>query len=157
MIRCNEININNNVRFSNIILENLNKTALKKVRIKVDPALINSGIDLSKVNGYEGYVLHEGLKSLKILVLAPEMSVEEIPSEVLEVIAAKEEQDTFDEFKAFLINELIKNGKPENDPLIDNINNSNCINEIELYAKQGGFTGDNLSELYKRFILTDEN
>jgi len=145
------------VRYSKLIEESLSKTSLKRVRIKIDPALINSGIYLAKVSSYEGYVLHEGAKSLKILVLSPEMSIEDIPEEFLEVIAAQEDQDTFEEFKIFLIKELLKNGKAENDPVIVNIKNSNCIDEIETFAKQSGFTGDNLSELYKNFILKDDN
>ena len=70
MIRCNEININNIVRYNQVIIESLTKTSLKKVRIKVDPALINSGVELSKVSSYEGYVLHEGAKSLNWMAKA---------------------------------------------------------------------------------------
>lgn len=156
MIRYNEININNCMNFTKLIKESLKTTSLKRVRIKVDPALVNAECDFSNCNGYEGYILHEKAKSLKILVLSPEMTIEDIPTEFLEILNKQEMCDTFEEFKVFLIKNLIKDGKPENDPVIQQIMNSNCIDEVEQFAKQSGYTGDNLSELYKDFILTDE-
>ena len=54
MIRCNEININNYVKYNDLIFESLKKTALKRIRIRVDPAQVSAEADFSKVDGYEG-------------------------------------------------------------------------------------------------------
>jgi hypothetical protein len=156
MIRCNKININNSVRYCNIILETLNKTALKKVRIKVDPALINSGIDLSKINGYEGYILAEGVGKLKILVLSPELTIDDIPEEFIEAIAEDDKLETFEELKSYILSEMLRSGTQEGDPILCNVASANNLCDIETFLKQKGFTDDKLANLYKNFIMHDE-
>ena len=155
MIRCNEININNYVKYNDVILESLKKTALKRIRIKVDPAQVSAEADFSKVDGYEGYVLEEGKGHLKILVLSPEMSIHDIPEEFIEALAAEADYDSFCCFKEYLIKHLLKDGKIMNDPIIIQINNTNCLSDIEVIIRQCGYTGDKLADLYKGF-LTDE-
>ena len=157
MIRCNEININNNVKYNDLILESLKKTALKRIRIKVDPALVSAEADFSKVDGYEGYVLEEGKGHLKILVLSPEMSIEDLPVEIIQAIADEADYDSFCLYKAFLIRTLIKDGYADNDPILTQIQSSNCINDIEVLIKQYGYSGDRLAEIYKKFLTDDES
>ena len=156
MIRYIEININNCMQYGKVIEEGLRNTSLKRIRVKIDPAIVSKECDFTKCDGYEGYILEENAGSLKVLVLTPDMTIEDIPAEFLEYLASEDEADTFEEFKKFIIQRLVKDGKAENDPLLQNICNSDCINDIEQYVKQCGYTGDNLSELYKDFIL-DEN
>ena len=156
MIRYNEININNYVKYNDLIFESLKKTALKRIRIRVDPAQVSAEADLSKVDGYEGYVLEEGKSHLKILVLSPEMSIQDIPVEYIEMLSAQDEYDSFCQLKGYLTGKLIQDGMVENNPIIQQINNSQCLNDIEAIIKQCGYTGDKLAEVYRDFI-TDES
>lgn len=155
MIRYNEININNYVKFRQIIEESLNKTALKRVRIKVDPAKISTEHDLSKVDGYEGYILAEGVGTLKILVLSPEMTVNDIPEEFIEAIAEDDKLETFEELKNYILSEMLKSGTQEGDPILCNVASSNNLCDIETFLKQKGFTDEKLAQLYRNFIMHD--
>lgn len=143
------------MHYDKIIEESLNKTALKRIRIKVDPALVTAGTELKGLDGYEGYVLEECMGKIRVLVLTPDMSVHDIPEEFIETFAAKHDHDVFEEFKAFAIQNLIKGGLPENSPSLEQIRNSTCLNDIELYLKQSGFTGERLADFYRDFITND--
>jgi len=156
MIRCNEININNNVKYNDLILESLKKTALKRVRIKVDPALVTKEADFSRCDGYEGYVLEEGKGHLKILVINPELGIEDIPIEFIEAIADQADYDSFCLLKEYIIKSLLHDGKTESDPIIEQIRNSNNINDIEQYIIQCGYNSEKLAQLYKNFLMNDE-
>lgn len=155
MIRCNEININNNVKYTDFILENLKKTSLKRIRVKVDPALVTAGTDFSRVDGYEGYVLEEGKGHLKILIINPELGIEDIPIEFIEAIADQADYDSFCLLKEYIIKKLINDGKAENDPILMQIEQSDCLNSIEQLISQYGYSGDKLAELYKGFLTDD--
>lgn len=155
MISYNEININNYVKFRQIIEESLNKTALRKIRIKVDPAKISAEQDLSKVDGYEGYILAEGVGKLKILVLTPELSLEDIPEEFIEAIAEDDKLETFEELKSYILSEMLKTGTLEGDPILCNVASSNNLCDIETFLRQKGFTDEKLADLYRNFIMHD--
>jgi len=144
------------VKYNDLIFESLKKTALKRIRIRVDPAQVSAEADFSKVDGYEGYVLEEGKSHLKILVLSPEMSIQDIPVEYIEMLSAQDEYDSFCQLKGYLTGKLIQDGMVENNPIIQQINNSQCLNDIEAIIKQCGYTGDKLAEVYRDFI-TDES
>ena len=144
------------MEYTKVIEESLKKTALKRIRVKVDPALVTAGVDFSKVDGYEGYVLEECMGRLRVLVLSPDMPICDLPEEMLEIVADKVDSDVFEEYKAFVMNRLIKDGKTINDPLLEQIRCSADINSIEVLINQAGYTGDRLAELYRDFI-TNEN
>lgn len=144
------------MQYDKIIEESLKRTALKRIRIKVDPALVTAGTELKGLDGYEGYVLEECMGKIKVLVLTPEMSVHDIPEECIEMFAMQHDMDVFDEFKAFAIKNLIKSGLPENSPTFEQIRNCTCLNDVDQYLKQSGFTGERLADLYRDFI-TNEN
>lgn len=144
------------MQYFKIIEESLKSTSLKRIRVKVDPALVTAGVDFSKVDGYEGYVLEECMGRLRVLVLSPEMPICDLPEEMLEVVADKIDNDVFEEYKAFIINRLVKDGKTTNDPLLEQIRCSGDINSIELLINQAGYTGEKLATLYRDFI-TNEN
>jgi len=144
------------MKYTDFILESLKKTALKRIRIKVDPAQVSAEADFSKVDGYEGYVLEEKRSHLRILVLSPEMSVEDIPVEFIQAISDQEHLDSFCQLKEYVIKTLIKDGTVENDPIIYQITNSNNLDDIERLINQKGYTNDKLAGLYKNFITDDE-
>lgn len=144
------------MQYVKIIEESLKNTALKRIRVKVDPALVTAGVDFAKLQGYEGYVLEECMGRLRVLILSPDMPICDLPEEMLEVVANKVDFDVFEEYKTFVINKLIKDGKTINDPLLEQIRCSADINSIELLINQAGYTGDRLAALYRNFI-TNEN
>lgn len=144
------------MQYVKIIEESLKNTSLKRIRIKVDPALVTAGTKLKGLDGYEGYVLEECMGKLKILLLSPDMGVHEVPEEFIEVLAAQNDLDVFEDFKAYAIKNLIKGGTPENSPTLEQIKNCNCLNDIEQFLRQGGFTGERLAELYRSFITNDQ-
>jgi len=74
------------MEYTKVIEESLKKTALKRIRVKVDPALVTAGVDFSKVDGYEGYVLEECMGRLRVLVLSPDMPICDLPEEMLEIV-----------------------------------------------------------------------
>jgi len=145
------------MNYNNLILESLKKTALKRIRVKVDPALVSAEADFSRIDGYEGYVLEEGKSHLKILVLTPELGIEDVPIEFIEAIADDAANDTFCSLKEYIVNKFIKEGMVENNPIIYQIANSASLNDIEQIINQCGITGDKLAELYRGFISDDEN
>lgn len=137
----------------NLVIENAlkNLTSLKKVRVKTDPKFVKSLNDLSEAPDYVGYVLQEGLSKLKILMLPPDLGVEDIPVDLIEYISAEDKADVFTDLKRFVIEKL---GIKEEEPVFLQIANSQNIDELEVFIKQHGLTEDNLSDLYKEFILT---
>jgi hypothetical protein len=136
------------------IEETFKKSNLKRIRIKVDPRqLVNQGFE--HCDSFEGYVLEECMGKLKILVLTPDMAVHDIPEQFIEMLATQHDMDVFEEFKAFAIKNLIKDGMPENSPTLEQVLNSGCLNDIEQYLKQSGFTGERLADMYRDFITND--
>ncbi len=143
------------MHYDRIIQESLKRTALKRIRIKVDPALVNASADLTGLDGYEGYALEECMGKMKVLVLTPDMPIHDIPEEYIEMLSTQHDADVFEEFRAFAIKNLIQDGMPENSPTLEQVRNSSCLNDIEQYLKQSGFTGEWVSDMYRDFITND--
>jgi len=153
MIRVSSFNININMGFHTRIDESLRTTNLRRIRIKTDPSKVANNEDFKNVEGYEGYILGECRGMLKVLVLAPDMPIMDIPPEVLEHIYDDQVGDVLSEFKNYAKEYLIKNkNKKQNDPVFVNIDNSSEYNEIESFLKQGGVSDEELSKIYREFI-----
>jgi len=142
------------MKYNQIILESIEKMNLKRVRIKVDPANVSVNKDLSNCNGYEGYVLAEDEKSLKILVINPDLqgdtSVMDIPPEYLERLANI--NDNLDALKEFIILAL---GVPADDPIIQQLAASESIDDVEVFLRDKGLTDEDIVELYKYYIANE--
>ena len=140
------------MKYDQIILESLQKIALKKVRIKVDPINVSQSTDLSNCNGYEGYVLAEDQEITKVLVMIPNqdgsMSVMQIPNEHLEMI--NNAAQNLDNLKQFIILSL---DITSDDPLIQNISACESIDDVEVFLRDRGLTDENISNLYKYYII----
>lgn len=135
------------MKYTDIISESLNQTALKKVRIKVDPAAAKVSEDLAKCNGYEGYVLAEDTLVVKIIIMQPgqdDMTVMEVPHEHIE----KQIKPTLANYKSFIINAL---NIEDNDPIIELLRSSESINDIETFLKDRGMTDEDIVNLYKYY------
>lgn len=126
-------------------------SSLQKVRIKTDPRFVKQESDLSNCPSYEGYVLEEKLASFKILVLPPDLSIQDIPIELIETIADEHNENIFAELIMCFIREL---NLKEGDPLMQQFLNCSCIDEIEQFALQHGLSQDQITNIYKEFILS---
>lgn len=136
----------------NTIIENYlqNLTSLQRIRVKTDPKYLTKEGTPEKCPSYEGYILEEGAGKLKVLILPPDLSIEEIPLDLIEYIADEDHSQTFDELKEYVIQQL---NLKEADPLISQIQNSTCIDELDQYIKQSGISSDRLADLYSGFIM----
>lgn len=141
------------MKYNKIILENLQKVALKRVRIKVDPASIGVAEDLTRCNGYEGYVLAETAESMKVLVVIPgpegNTSVVDVPLEYLELLLQNLNNIKMDSFKNFIVSAL---EVAEDDPIIQQIHACESIDDIEVFLKDRGLDQDEIAKLYKYYI-----
>jgi len=143
------------MRFRRILEENIKNTSLRRVRVKVDPGQTGGQSDFTKCTSYEGYILMEGIKTIKILVLEPEMSIEDVTPDLIEYIANDESYNCVDDLKAFIIEQLIKCGRKEGDPLIQNIGNCSELDDIEVFLKQNGYDAEGINEIYRSYILDE--
>jgi len=140
------------VNYNKVIEECLKRvTSLQKVRIKADPKYVAAESDLSKCPSYEGYVLEEGLSKVKVLILPPDLSIAELPPELIEYIADEDKTEVFSDLLVFIIQEM---ELEEGDPLIQQLLNCQCIEEVESFMRDHNASDDDLLEIYKRFILS---
>jgi hypothetical protein len=142
------------MKYDQIITESLSNVSLKKVRIKVDPASVSVAEDLSKCNGYEGYVLAEDQSFMKVLVVIPgatgEMTVMDVPVEYLELLLQNLDGIRFNDFKRFIITSL---DISDDDPVIQQIEASESIEDIEVFLKDRGMSDEEITNLYKYYIV----
>lgn len=146
------ININIIMAFHSNINESLRKTSLRRIRIKTDPSKVANHEDFKNVEGYEGYILSENLGKLKILVLAPDMPIMDIPPEALEHIYHDQHNDVIFDFKNFAKSYLASKGIKQNDPVLTQIDNALEYGEIETFLKQAGLSEKELNDVYRQFI-----
>jgi hypothetical protein len=140
------------VNYNKVIEECLKRvTSLQKVRIKADPKYVAAESDLSKCPSYEGYVLEEGLSKVKVLILPPDLSITELPPELLEYIADEDKTEVFSDLLVFIIQEM---GLEEGDPLVQQLLNCQCIDDVEAFLKDHGACDEDFTEIYKKFILS---
>ena len=142
------------VKYNLIIEQSLQSTALKRVRIKVDPSLVHKVSDLTGCDGYEGYILAECGENYKVLVVAPgeaaDMSVMEVPGDQLEDI-----DDGFDVVGAFIEFVLNKHRVSLDSGLGDQLSRANTVEQVESILKQTGYTDDDVKILYRDFIASE--
>ena len=139
------------MKYKLIIENNLKKTALKRVRIKVDPSLVCQTEDLSQCDGYEGYILAETGDVPKVLVMSPDgvSSVMDIPQQFLQMLMSDEESEALRAFKHYICDICeLDTATPEAEILL----NAASIEEVEAILKQTGLTDDELKVLYRNFI-----
>lgn len=148
------------MKYTSLILENLKKTGLKKVLIKVDPIFANK-LDFSKATSYEGYVLHENNGTLKILVIPDSITLDDIPEDIIEYIAndgnnTDVNDDVWEEFKSFVLR-VVSEVKGPNDPLVAQISNSCNLQDIKTFLNQSGFDEEDLNVIFADFIFSDKD
>jgi hypothetical protein len=142
------------MKYTQIFLESLQCTSLKRVRIKIDPAAISVSEDLSKCNGYEGYVLAEDSSVVKVLVIRPdtgkEANVINVPPGYLETIIQDDMQNKLTELKGFIITAL---NPAVDDPIIQQIQSSESTDDIESFLRDRGLSSEDITKLYKYYSM----
>jgi hypothetical protein len=142
------------MKYDRIITESLDKVTLKRVRIKVDPASVSVAEDLAKCDGYEGYVLAEDQSHMKVLVVMPgtsgKITVMSVPVEYLELVLQNLDQLRIDNFKRFIITSL---DISDDDPVIQQIQSSESIEDVEIFLKDRGMSDEEMTKLYKYYIV----
>jgi len=134
-------------KFSKLLENTFKQANLKKVRLKVDPAFCERG-EISKYQGYDGYILAEIKKDKNI----------EIYIEELEIIATVPE-DMVDcevgstKFEQLKLNALVflkeEKGMASDSPLITMIMHSTSIQMFESYLLNNGCSDKDLIAIYR--------
>ena len=142
--------------FDDILTDCLKQKGLRYIRFKVDPHL-NAGFKES--DSYEGFILHElsyescggaminGIPPLlKILMPGgPKPGIFDIKQPII----TPNKPPAIEIFKQFIYKRLInKIGNKE----LEQIKNSDNINDIEIYLKQSGMTDADLIKIYKKVL-----
>lgn len=144
------------MKYNQIILESLQKVALKKVRIKVDPINVSVSADLSRCNGYEGYVLAENAVEMTVLVVIPgpegKMTVMNVPVQYLELLLHNLNNIRMNDLKQFVVNSL---DAADGDPIFQQIETCESIDDIEAFLKDRGLTEEDINKLYKYYIANE--
>lgn len=145
------------MKYDFIIEQSLKTISLKRVRIKVDPKLVNTEADLSECDGYEGYILAECGAIPKVLVMSPDfdggMSVMNIPDEHLEVMTGDEDTYILNQLKVFILQQYsLDIDSPEAQSVIT----ADSIESIESALKTIGHNDDDVKVLYRKFILDED-
>ena len=142
------------MKYNQVILENLQKVSLKKVRIKTDPVVVSTNTDLSNCNGYEGYILAEDQDFTKVLIMKPNedgsITVMEVPNEHLERITNINENLTA--LKEFILMSL---DIAADDPLIQQLQAAESIDDVEVFLRDRGLTDEDITNLYKYYIANE--
>jgi hypothetical protein len=142
------------MKYNQVIFESLQKVALKKVRIKIDPINVSANTNLANCNGYEGYVLAEDQEITKVLVITPDqdnnLSVMDIPNEHLVKYANINENLT--KLKEFIILAL---DLPVDDPLIQQLHAAESIDDVEVFLRDRGLADNEIADLYKYYIANE--
>ena len=155
------------MKYTNVILESLKKTGLKRIRIKVDP-LFADKLDFKNAASYEGYVLNECESKLKILVVPDGVTLDDIPEDMIEYIAQDGDgcgcsdsesmdvdEDQFNNLKQFII-QTIAPVKGSDSPVCQQIINCTNLNDVETMLQQAGFDQEDMNIIYKSFIFSDD-
>jgi hypothetical protein len=91
---------------------------------------------------------------MKVLVVIPgtsnELSVISVPIEYLELVLQNLDQLRIDNFKRFIITSL---DISDDDPVIQQIESSESIEDVEVFLRDRGMTDEEITKLYKYYIV----
>lgn len=139
-------------KFSNLLEDTFKRSNLRRVRLKVDPAFCEKG-EISKFQGYEGFILSEDGKNAKMYIECMDGSsvIATIPYDMIDV------QNSLTKLEALKLNILVflkeEKGMAFDSPLVQMIMNSVNIEMIETFLLNNGCTEKDLLEIYRREYL----
>ena len=142
--------------FDTILTECLKSKGLRYIRFKVDPTL-NKGFEESE--SYEGFILHElnnescgghmsgGIPPM-LKILMPGGSMPGI-FDIKQPVITPNKPNAIKMFKKFIAKKL---SKQLDNKELEQIKNTDSIDDIEVYLKQGGLSDKDLTTLYKKVL-----
>jgi len=138
------------MRINEFIDKVLNKSILKKVRIRVDPReSCHSSFHLS--SSYEGYILEENDTTVKIYLVNAPLDIDPIQQVSKKHII--EPAGSAKNFVQKLVELLIQSGVSQNNPVLQQIKNLKNLEFLETYLKQLDLDDKKISGLYKKLCL----
>lgn len=148
-----------NNKTQKLFFENFQKSNLLKVRLKIDPANYKLK-KYSKLNGYEGFVLNEDLidGTFDVLMLGDfeDPIIKNVPIDCIDNDSVVSKLDKFKiATKAYLIHKF-KVDQNEDNEIFNDIELSKSISDIEKKLKKFGLNNEQVCEIYKLYVLTNE-
>lgn len=139
------------MKFLGILEQALEKTALKRVRIKTDPRDRNNPFNSTP---YEGYIIEENEGVLKIMMIAPELEQDTIEVNPCDVEPVPTSQ-TFEDFKQFVLKYLQSTGKYDHaESTHHKILHAGDIQHLEAFMKEQGVECDEFEKISKLFLMS---
>jgi hypothetical protein len=134
------------------LLENTFKTSnLRRVRLKVDPAFCEKG-EISKFQGYEGFILSEDGVNAKIFFEGIEGGIiATVPCGMIDV------ENSLTKMEKLKLNVLVflreEKGMKFDSPLVQLVMNSSDIEMLEAFLLNNGCTEKDLLDIYRMEYL----
>ena len=134
------------------LLENTFKTSnLRRVRLKVDPAFCEKG-EISKFQGYEGFILSEDGVNAKIFFEGIEGGIiATVPCGMIDV------ENSLTKMEKLKLNVLVflreEKGMKFDSPLVQLVMNSSDIVMLEAFLLNNGCTEKDLLDIYRMEYL----
>ena len=143
------------MRIEHILEVTLKKSALKRVRIKVDPkVLVQQGYEYCP--SFEGYILQEcgNMTSVKVYLTNVPPGINPIQTVDKKYISdVPKSRANMDEIKEKIVKFLVSNkGLTSDDAILARIKSCNDFDTLESFLKEK-LDDKSLSELYKNLIL----
>jgi len=140
-----------NSRFAEFLGNAFRTANLRKVRLKVDPAFCEKG-EISKYQGYEGYILAEdGITAKMYFEEIDGGVIASIPCDMIDV------ESGLSKFEKFKLNVLVflkeEKGMCFNSPLVQMVMNSSDIRMLETFLKDNGCNDEDLLNIYRTEYL----
>ena len=137
--------------FSKLIENTLKTTNLRRVRLKVDPAFCEKG-EISKYQGYEGFILSEDGINAKMYIESDEGGVMAmIPCGMIDVESG---MTKFEQLKMNILIYLKENkSMPFDSPLVQMVMNSSTLEMLEQFLLNNGCTEKDLLEIFRTEYL----
>lgn len=139
------------MKFLSILEQALEKTSLKRVRMKTDPRDRANPFSSAP---YEGYIIEENEGVLKIMMISPDMEQDMIEAEPCDVEPVSTSQ-TFEDFKNFVLNYLQSSGKFDHaEATHHKILHAGDIQHLEAFMKEQGVERDEFEKISKLFLMS---
>lgn len=139
-------------KFSNLLEDTFKRSNLRRVRLKVDPAFCEKG-EISKFQGYEGFILSEDGVSAKMYIECMDGSsvIATVPCDMIDV------QNSLSKMEKLKLNVLVflkeSKGMKFDSPLVQMVMNSSSIEMLEQFLLNNGCTEKDLLEIYRMEYL----
>jgi hypothetical protein len=138
-------------KFSKLLENTFKMSNLRRVRLKVDPAFCEKG-EISKFQGYEGFILAEDGVNAKIFFEGIEGGIiATVPCGMIDV------ENSLTKMEKLKLNVLVflreEKGMKFDSPLVQLVMNSSDIEMLEAFLLNNGCTEKDLLDIYRMEYL----